>query len=99
MVTVRQTPAWLDMCLDGFAAIAGGDAVLTWRVVFQIGPSPMQMRLSRFAPFLVATRGRKVDCLARRDQTCCAISSILRRCAERERPVQSLRTRSPQSPE
>src|SRR5215510_6421641 len=52
MVTVRQIPAWLDMCLDGFAAIAGGDAVLTWRVVFQIGPSPMQMRLSRFAQFL-----------------------------------------------
>jgi hypothetical protein len=38
----------------------------------------------RFAQFIAATRGRKVDCLARRrDQTCCSISSILRRCAGR----------------
>jgi hypothetical protein len=30
-----------------------------------------------FAQFLVATRGRKVDCLARCiDQTCCSINSI-----------------------
>jgi site-specific recombinase XerD len=36
------------------------------------------------AQFIVATRGRKVDCLARLcDQTCCSISSILRRCAGR----------------
>ena len=33
---------------------------------------------------VAATRGRKVDRLARwRDQTCCSISSILRRCAGR----------------
>jgi len=31
-----------------------------------------------------ATRGHKGDCLARgSDQTCCSISSILRRCAAR----------------
>ena len=35
------------------------------------------------AQFITATRGRKVDCLARRDQTCCSISSILRGCAGR----------------
>jgi hypothetical protein len=38
--------------------------------------------IANVAQFIVATRGRKVDCLARcRDQTCCSISSILRRCA------------------
>jgi hypothetical protein len=38
----------------------------------------------RSAQFIVATRGRKVDCLASyTDQTCCSISSILRRCAGR----------------
>src|SRR5215813_410995 len=64
-------------------------------------PPSMQSYLNEniFAQFLVATRGRKVDGLARRDQTCCAISSILRRCAGRYRPVQRLRTRSPQSPD
>jgi predicted metal-binding membrane protein len=35
------------------------------------------------ARFIVATRGRKVDCLARRDQTWCSISSILHRWAGR----------------
>jgi hypothetical protein len=41
-------------------------------------------REAQFAQFIVATRGRKVDCLARyTDQTCCSISSILRRCAGR----------------
>src|SRR5262249_37603138 len=40
--------------------------------------------IKRFAQFIVATRGRKVDCLAScTDQTCCSISSILRRCAGR----------------
>jgi hypothetical protein len=40
--------------------------------------------LLEIAQFITATRGRKVDCLARyRDQTCCSISSILRRCAGR----------------
>jgi hypothetical protein len=54
--------------------------------------------LMGFAQFIVATRGRQVDCLASyMDQTCCSISSILRRCAGRQRPVQSLRTRYPQS--
>jgi len=38
---------------------------------------------SIFAQFIVATRGRKVDCLAHSDQTCCSINSILRRCAGR----------------
>jgi hypothetical protein len=33
------------------------------------------------AQFITTTRGRKVDCLACTDQTCCSISSILRRCA------------------
>ena len=38
--------------------------------------------LADFAQRIAATRGRKVDCLARlRDQTWCSISSILRRCA------------------
>jgi hypothetical protein len=56
--------------------------------------------LMGFAQFIVATRGRQVDCLASyMDQTCCSISSILRRCAGRQRPVQSLRTRYPQSPD
>ena len=49
------------------------------------------------AQFIAATRGRKVDCLACRDQTCCAISSILRRYAGRQRLVQTLRTQYPQS--
>src|SRR5438093_3430515 len=45
-----------------------------------------------------ATRGHKGDCLACSiDQTCCSISSILRRCAARSRPVQRLRTWYPQS--
>src|SRR5262249_4085858 len=44
-----------------------------------------------------ATRGRKVDCLANSDQTCCSINSILRGCAGRQRPVQSPRTKYPQS--
>ena len=36
------------------------------------------------AQFIVATRGRKVDCLACCiDQTCCSINSILRGCAGR----------------
>jgi hypothetical protein len=35
------------------------------------------------AQFITATRGRKVDCLARSDQTCCSISSILRGWAGR----------------
>jgi hypothetical protein len=53
----------------------------------------------QIAQCITATRGRKVDRLARwNDQTCCSISSILRRCAGRQRPVQSLRTRYPQSP-
>jgi hypothetical protein len=48
--------------------------------VMRVRRSPIE----RFAQFIAATRGRKVDCLARgRDQTCCSISSILRRCAGR----------------
>jgi hypothetical protein len=43
----------------------------------------MMARLKQYAQFIAATRGRKADCLARRDQTCCSISSILRRCAGR----------------
>src|SRR4029453_12693274 len=62
-------------------------------------PDVRRQGVSRVSQFITATRGRKVDCLARRDQPCCSISSILRRCAGRQRPVQSLRTRYPQSPD
>ena len=43
-----------------------------------------RISLRGIAQFIVATRGRKVDCLAWRiDQTCCSINSILRGCAGR----------------
>jgi len=39
--------------------------------------SNVWISLTRFAQFITATRGRKVDCLAScTDQTCCSISSI-----------------------
>jgi len=45
-----------------------------------VGGSPRRLvSKTALAQFITATRGRKVDCLARcTDQTCCAISSILR---------------------
>jgi hypothetical protein len=50
-----------------------------------IGLQGVQLE-NNFAQFIAATRGRKVDCLAHRDQTWCSISSILRRWAGRSRP-------------
>src|SRR5262249_55329731 len=48
-----------------------------WWQLLQMAPEELEQKL--FAQFLVATRGRKVDCLACCiDQTCCAINSILR---------------------
>jgi hypothetical protein len=83
-------------CLLGILCVIGLVVTVAWAQTAP-PPAPAKGKLERlriavaplgwdtnFAQFIAATRGRKVDCLASyTDQTCCAISSILRRCAGR----------------